>query len=234
LSSSLIRSGVQGGSQTRSTLRASTFRLIGTLRGSSSWPVTGSGIRAQPSCRIDIMRSGHSTTQTVRYWRMLRVSDTADDENRKTCWPIPVGGPMRQMTCCSSLTWLKLLVDLFSKLFGQTEILKLLPPDQVRATRVKISAKFERQSSGLTPVERLLKWSVSDPRRRTISPFSKVTVPEWTENRIKEGTLESLRAAIQMDPAYSRLIAHFGGGARQSSCPRKNRSRQCPTSAGRS
>ncbi len=26
---------------------------------------------------------------------MLRVSDTADDENRKTCWPIPVAGPMR-------------------------------------------------------------------------------------------------------------------------------------------
>ena len=25
---------------------------------------------------------------------MLRVSDTADDENRKTCWPVPVAGPM--------------------------------------------------------------------------------------------------------------------------------------------
>jgi hypothetical protein len=33
---------------------------------------------------------------------------------------------------------------------GQTEILKLLPPDQVRATREKIAAKFGRQSSGLT------------------------------------------------------------------------------------
>jgi hypothetical protein len=43
------------------------------------------------------MRSGHSTTQTVRYWRMLRVSDTADDENRKTCRPIPVAGPMRHV-----------------------------------------------------------------------------------------------------------------------------------------
>jgi len=93
---------------------------------------------------------------------------------------------------------------------GQTEILKLLPPDQVRATREKIAANFGRQSSGLTPVERLLKWSVSDPRRRTISPFSKVTAPEWIENRIKEGTFESLRAAIQMDPANARLVAHFG------------------------
>jgi len=108
------------------------------------------------------------------------------------------------MTCCSSLTWLKLLVDLFSKLLARR---KLLPPDQVRATREKIAANFGRQSSGLTPVERLLKWSVSDPRRRTISPFSKVTAPEWIENRIKEGTFESLRAAIQMDPANARLIA---------------------------
>jgi hypothetical protein len=43
-----------------------------------------------------------------------------------------------------------------------------------------------------------------------ISPFSKVTVPEWIENRIKDGTFESLRAAIQMDPANACLIAHFG------------------------
>src|SRR5260221_14391334 len=68
----MIRSGVPGGSQTRYQLCA-----------------------PQPFRRIDIMRSGPSTTQTVRYWRMLRVSDTADDENRKTCWPIPVAGPMR-------------------------------------------------------------------------------------------------------------------------------------------
>jgi len=92
----------------------------------------------------------------------------------------------------------------------QTETLKLLPPDQVRATPEKIAAKFGRQSSGLAPVERLLMWSVSDPRRRTISPFSKVTVPEWIENRIKEGAFESLRAEIQMNPANACLIAHFG------------------------
>ena len=62
----------------------------------------------------------------------------------------------------------------------------------------------------MTPLQRFLKWSVSDRTQRTISPFSKLTVPEWIENRIKEGTLESLRTAIQMDPANARLIAHFG------------------------
>jgi hypothetical protein len=50
----------------------------------------------------------------------------------------------------------------------------------------------------------------AEPKRRTISPFSKLTVPEWIKNRIKEGTLGSLRAAIQMDPANARLVAHSG------------------------
>jgi len=135
--------------------------------------------RLEPSRRIDIMRSGHSTTQTVRYWRMFRVSDTADDENRKTCRPIPVAGPMRHdgevcsaqfsadgqrvMTASGDKTarvWdapvirnqdapddVLLLADLAEaacgsvlQTSGQTEILKLLPPDQVRATREKIAA----------------------------------------------------------------------------------------------
>jgi len=142
------------------------------------------------------MHSGHSTTQTVRYSRTLRVSDTADDKNRKTCWPIPVAGPMRHdgevlsaqfsadgqrlVTASRDKTaqvWdariirnqdapddVLLLADLAEpacgsvlQTSGQTEILKLLPPDQVRATREKIAAKFGRQSSGLTPVDRLLK-----------------------------------------------------------------------------
>jgi len=55
-----------------------------------------------------------------------------------------------------------------------------------------------------------MKWSVSDRRRRAISPFLQVTVPEWLENMIKEGTVEGLRAAMQVDPANARLTAHLG------------------------
>jgi hypothetical protein len=177
-------------------------------------------------------------TQPLRHWRMLRVSDTADDENRKTCWPIPVAGPMRHdgevlsaqfsadrqrvVTASRDKTarvWdapiirnqdapddVLLLADLAEaacgsvlQTSGQTEILKLLPPDQVRATQEKIATKFGRQSLGLTPVERFLKWSVSDPRRRTISPFSKVTVPEWIET-------ESRRAHLRVFGRQSRWI----------------------------
>jgi len=93
---------------------------------------------------------------------------------------------------------------------GQAENFTLLTPEQIEATREKIAAKYARMSSGLTPLQRLLKWSVSDRRNRTISPFSQVTVSEWLENRIKEGTVEGLRAALQVDPANARVTAHLG------------------------
>ena len=62
----------------------------------------------------------------------------------------------------------------------------------------------------MTPLLRVMKWSVSDRRTRTISPLSQVTVSEWLENRIKEGTVEGLRAAIQVDPANARVTAYLG------------------------
>jgi hypothetical protein len=55
-----------------------------------------------------------------------------------------------------------------------------------------------------------MKWSVSDRRSRTISPFLQATVSEWLENRITEGTVEGLRAAMQVDPANPRASAHLG------------------------
>jgi hypothetical protein len=62
----------------------------------------------------------------------------------------------------------------------------------------------------LTPLQRFIKWSVSDRRRRTISPFLQLTVSEWLENRIKEGTVEGLRVALQVDPANARVTAYLG------------------------
>jgi hypothetical protein len=41
-------------------------------------------------------------------------------------------------------------------------------------------------------------------------PFSQLTVFEWLENGIKEGTVEGLKAALQVDPANARVIAHLG------------------------
>ena len=42
------------------------------------------------------------------------------------------------------------------------------------------------------------RWFLADPAMRTISPFSKITVPQYIENRINENTAESLAEAEQL------------------------------------
>ena len=54
------------------------------------------------------------------------------------------------------------------------------------------------------------RWFLADRATRTISPFSKVTVPQYVENRIKENTLESLDEAENLaigDAAVLQRIA---------------------------
>ena len=93
---------------------------------------------------------------------------------------------------------------------GQAENLKLLTSEQIRASQGKIAAKFMGPASKLTPLQRSMKWSISDHKSRTISPFSQVTVSEWLEDRIKDRTVQGLRSALQVDPANARVTAHLG------------------------
>ena len=86
----------------------------------------------------------------------------------------------------------------------------VLTPEQGQSNLGEDRSKYAATSSGLSPLQRLLKWSVSDRRTRTISPLSQETVSEWLENRIKEGTVEGLRSALQVDPANARVTAHLG------------------------
>jgi hypothetical protein len=85
-----------------------------------------------------------------------------------------------------------------------------LSPEQVRTKRAEIAAAFPGAVSKLTPLQRLLKWSVAERMSRTISPLSELTVAEWLDNRIKEETPEGLRAAMRVEPADGRLAAHYG------------------------
>ena len=64
------------------------------------------------------------------------------------------------------------------------------------------------------------RWFLADRSTRTISPFSKITVPEYIENRIKENTAESLDEAEQLavgNPELLKRIAH----AKQSLPPKR-------------
>lgn len=42
------------------------------------------------------------------------------------------------------------------------------------------------------------RWFLADPATRTISPFSKITVAQYIENRIKENTAKSLAEAERL------------------------------------
>jgi hypothetical protein len=90
------------------------------------------------------------------------------------------------------------------------ENLTTLQSEPIDTIRKKIAAKRTGPPSELSPLQGFLKWSVADRGSRTISPFSQITVVEWLENRIKEGTIEGLRAALQVDPANTRVTAHLG------------------------
>jgi WD40 repeat protein len=134
-----------------------------------------------------------SEDKTARLW------DAATMTDKDTTEDILLLAELTEAT--AGVTW---------ETVGQAENLKLLTPEQVRASWEKIAAKFSGPSSKLTPLQRVMKWSVSDRRSRTISPLSQVTIPEWLENTLKEGTVEGLRAAMQVDSANARLTAHLG------------------------
>ena len=50
------------------------------------------------------------------------------------------------------------------------------------------------------------RWFLADRSTRTISPFSKITVPDYVENRIKEKTSESLDEAEQFALGNPELL----------------------------
>ncbi len=53
------------------------------------------------------------------------------------------------------------------------------------------------------------RWFLADPATRTISTFSKITVPEYIENRIKENTEESLDEAERLTVGNAAMLARI-------------------------
>jgi len=76
---------------------------------------------------------------------------------------------------------------------GILEQTKLPRPETLKQIREKLS----RESSDDDWVV-LGRWLLADPLTRTISPFSKIAVPEYIERRIKENTAESLVEAERL------------------------------------
>ena len=136
---------------------------------------------------------------------------TASEDGTARLWDVPASNsPVTAEDALLLADLAEATAGLAVQKSGQTEILNVLTLEQVNEMRRKIAERFPESASGLTPLQRCLQWSVLDPRKRSLSPFSKRTVTPWVEERIKEGTLDGLRAAIIVDPTDMRLAAHFG------------------------
>ena len=61
----------------------------------------------------------------------------------------------------------------------------------------------------------MVRWFMGDPSARTISPFSKATVPEYIDNRTKENTAESLAEAEQLAFWNTELLARISGARKK-------------------
>jgi WD40 repeat protein len=168
------------------------------------WDVTSGEPLGEPMRHDDVVNSAHfspdgqrvvtaSWDKTAQLWDVVIVTDKDITED------VLLLAELAEATAGVSLETVR-----------QKENLKLLAPEKTGASWEKIAAKFSSPASQLTPLQRFMKWSVSDRRSRTISPFSKVTISEWIEHRIKNGTVEGLRAAMQVDPVNPRITAHLG------------------------
>jgi WD40 repeat protein len=75
-----------------------------------------------------------------------------------------------------------------------------------RAETIKQIREKLNDESGDNDWVVLGRWFLADPSTRTISPFSKITVPQYIENRIKENTAESLAEAEQLAYGNTELL----------------------------
>jgi dipeptidyl aminopeptidase/acylaminoacyl peptidase len=180
------------------------------------WVVTASGDK---TARLWSATSGEPVGEPMRHERMVlwaqftpdsqRVLTASQDQTARLWDAVIVTDKDTREDVLLLAELAKATVGMAMETVGQAEVLKWMTPEHARASREKVAAKFLGPSK-LTPLQRVMKWSVSDRKSRTISPFSQVTVSEWLENRIKEGTVEGLRAAMQVDPANARVTAHLG------------------------
>jgi WD40 repeat protein len=152
-----------------------------------------------------------SWVYSARFGRNGQQILTASEDNTARLWDVPPTSSPENGTDLLSLADLaEATGDVAVQISGKTEVLQVLSQEQVRKTRDYLAAKFAGPSSSMTPLEQLLKWSVSEPRLRSLSPFSQRTVADWVEDRVEEGSLNGLRAAILVYPANPQVAAHYG------------------------
>ncbi len=130
-------------------------------------------------------------------WDGKRVI-TADVDGSAVIWDIsPIARPCPE--------WLPRLADAIAgRHLNERGLFEPLNEDAISVLK-EIKNQLDRESTDNDWVV-WGRWFLADRTTRTISPFSKITVPEYIEDRIKENTAESLAEAERLAVGNGRLL----------------------------
>jgi dipeptidyl aminopeptidase/acylaminoacyl peptidase len=127
-----------------------------------------------------------------------QVVTASEDGNSARVWdiaPLNTAGP----------DWMLQMAEAISgKVLNKRNVLEETKLDRVE-TLEQIRQKLNAEPSDDDWVV-WGRWFLADPSTRTISPFSKITVPEYIEGRIKEHTTESLDEAERLAAGNPGLL----------------------------
>jgi eukaryotic-like serine/threonine-protein kinase len=141
-------------------------------------------------------------TRTSVDGRLLAVS--SKDEKKVTIWEIPSADlPVP--------TWLPELAEaLAGQRFNSEGVLELVPPAALWSVQQDMAA-FARGEAATTAYGRWAKWFVADASNRTVLPSSPVTLREYVRSLLEQGTPQSWRQALLLEPGNAVALARVGG-----------------------
>jgi hypothetical protein len=137
----------------------------------------------------------------VRYAQFSRDGQrvvTASDDGTAVAWDIgPAGGRVQKWQ-------LSLAATLSGQALSKESVLEQIQT-QLGGSIGGILAQLDQAPTN-DPWTDWGRWFLADPSTRTISPYSKVSVAEYIENRLQENTLESLAQAERAADGLTEIL----------------------------
>lgn len=162
--------------------------------------VTLSGDEEEATKRVWDAQSGKPLTEPVKPRGLIKLAQFGLDE--QPLRPVAAGISLRE---AGAPKWLPFLAEAVAGQHlndhGVFEPLREDPARELNEIREQLSRAPTDDDWAIWG-----RWFLADRSTRTISPFSKITVPEYIENRIKENTPASLDEAERLAVGNAELL----------------------------